>query len=83
MIPFDFHKNGNAYRRDPDAQPRHLLVGIDPNNGDLMFHTAGDEHIEPIPVIHAIFKDFLRDCDPVDAFTVGREFGRAEGAADD
>lgn len=76
MRPFPFHQNGNAARRDPDAIPRVMLLGIE--DGNALVHVAGEQY-ERALTIREPAPDLIAGMDPGDAFRLGVEHGRGGG----
>lgn len=73
---FDFHKDGNAARRDRDAEPRVLVIGPawHPETDELLcvlMHFAGDPYSREVPA-HAINVDLIKGMTPEQAFDLGR-----------
>lgn len=73
---FDFHKDGNAARRDRDAQPPVLLLAsaTDPETDQfagVVAHFAGDPYSREVPA-HAINADLIKGMTPEQAFDLGR-----------
>ena len=56
---FDFHRLGNAHRRDPNAQPRVLLLGFNPDRDRALLHVAGSPHLLSAHVLDAGVDDAL------------------------
>lgn len=82
---FEFHKNGNANRRESGAYPRVLLLAhaTEPDTADfagVVVHFAGDEFTREVPR-HSINGDLIADMAPLEAFELGRliEGGVLEG----
>lgn len=74
---FDFHKDGNAYRRDRDARPANLLCSVDFDNHAIEYHPAGDEYIRSRPVGDVVGDlDCLNGFTPFHAMRIGIEMER-------
>lgn len=81
---FDFHRHGDANRRDRDALPRVLLLASasDPKTkrfAGVVVHFAGDEFTREVPA-HAISFELIAGLEPGQAFDLGRA---VEGGGDD
>lgn len=73
---FPFYRDGHAYRRDADAQPRVLLLASanDPDTEQLagvVVHFAGDTFTREVPR-HSINADLIAGLSPEQAFELGR-----------
>jgi len=82
---FDFHAQGLASRRDPDTQPRCLLVGLTEQNRTLEYHRAGDKWVRARSVLGVLDdSEFIAGFSPVQAAKIGAasERVRAENAQD-
>ena len=75
---FDFSRNGHANRREHDATPRVLFVGMDFIDHELLFHLAGDEYVRTAHVFDAARDpELVAGLPPDAALRLGQEFERA------
>lgn len=78
LTRFDFHRNGNANRRDHNAQPRVLFIGMELDDNRMHFHIAGDEWVRTAHVYDAALDDELvAGMESAAALRLGIEFQRA------
>ncbi|MDT0635042.1 hypothetical protein [Spectribacter hydrogenoxidans] len=72
VSPFDFHKNGDANRREDDAEPRVKLMGFDLGTFEAHVHVAGDTHVRAVPLTTLRLDDpIILGMAPADAFLAG------------
>lgn len=75
LLPFEFHRNGNANRRDRDAQPRVLILdSAQDETGDfagVIAHFAGDTYTRQVER-HSINAELIAGLSPEQAFELGR-----------
>ena len=83
LQPFEFTQNGYSARRDKEAEPRCLLMGIAFDTSHIYFHESGDEFIRSASVADAALdNELIAGFEPMDALRIGIEFerGRKVGA---
>lgn len=80
-VPFKFHRDGNAYRRDRGVRPRYLYVGP-ARHGCIEFHRAGDRCTSTAHV-RDVFRtpDLIEHFCSTDAMRIGVEFQKWRDAA--
>lgn len=80
--PFRFSENGNAARREADAQPRVLLDTIDYDQDRIHIHVAGDKYLRSAHVLDAALDhDLVNGLESPDALKLGMLYQRARDAA--
>ncbi len=83
LLPFEFHRNGNANRREPNAEPRVLFIGLELDDHRLQFHLAGDEWVRSAHVYDAVLDaELVAGMEPQDALKLGIAYQRARWQAD-
>lgn len=82
---FPFSRDGNANRRDKDADPRVLIVDaahyLEVNGfrvSEVIVHFAGDEYTRVVPIAEAA--ELVEDMAPGDAYWMGRAIEGADVA---
>ena len=80
---FDFHRPGNAHRRDPNAQPRVLLLDFDPDRDRALLHVAGNPYVLSAHVLDAaVDYDLIAAMAPNDALRLGDAYQREKTNSD-
>ncbi len=75
---FEFTRNGHSNRRDDDAQPRVLFIGMDFDDHWLHFHLAGDAWVRTGHVYDCVLDaELVAGLEPQDAVRLGIEYQRA------
>ena len=75
---FVFHRNDYSNRRDRDADPRVLFLGMEPDDDRLQFHLAGDPYVRSAHVYDAVLDEVLvAGLAPGDALKLGIAYERA------
>lgn len=75
--PFEFSTHGYSNRRDTDAQPRVLMLGIELDEHRIHFHIAGHSNIYSAPVADVVSdEELIAGFEPMDALRIGQEFAR-------